>query len=119
MMFAGISMHTKTLIVRLQRAVSVVRYQNDILLPLVVPHIRANRGMMLAQDNASCHSACLTQQLLRAYNVRLLDWPTKSPDLNPIEHVWDLLKIRVKTGAQPALGLIHISSWGRKRHKYT
>ena len=39
MMFAGISMHTKTPIVRLQGAVNAVRYQNDILLPLVIPHI--------------------------------------------------------------------------------
>ena len=40
MMFAGISMHTKTPIVRLQGAVNAMRYQNDIFLPLVIPHIR-------------------------------------------------------------------------------
>ena len=31
----------------------------------------------------------------------VLSWPTKSPDLNPIEHVWDLLDRRVRARAIP------------------
>jgi transposase len=34
-------------------------------------------------------------------NVSVLPWPGKSPDFNPIEHVWDLLDRRVRARAIP------------------
>jgi transposase len=38
---------------------------------------------------------------LQDRNVSVLPWPTKSLDLNPIEHIWDLLDRRVRTRAIP------------------
>ena len=29
-------------------------------------------------------------------NIKLLEWPTQSPDLNPIENLWNLLDAKVE-----------------------
>ena len=38
----------------------------------------------------------IVQQFLQQNNVDHLDWPARSPDLSPIEHVWDILGQRVR-----------------------
>lgn len=58
------------------------------------------------QDNARPHTAMATLQLLQDNNVRTLDWPACSPDLNPIEHVWDEVDRRVRQRG-PHVDLAH------------
>ena len=47
-------------------------------------------------DNARPHLAAITRQFLVTNNVNVLDWPANSPDLIPIEQVWDELGCHVR-----------------------
>ncbi|GFU47163.1 transposable element Tcb2 transposase [Trichonephila clavipes] len=51
------------------------------------------RGKIFQQDNARPHTARVSQDFLRHFQT--LPWPSCSPDLSPVEHVWDKLKRQV------------------------
>ncbi len=63
--------------------------------PIVVPFIH-DHHLMLLHDNARPHVARICTQSLEAENIPVLAWPAYSPDMLPIEHVWDALDRRIR-----------------------
>ncbi|CDR00921.1 unnamed protein product, partial [Oncorhynchus mykiss] len=68
---------------------------------LMIPFLQAHPDMTLQHDNATSHTAHSVCDFLQDRNVSVLPWPAKSSDLNPIEHIWDLLDRRVRARAIP------------------
>jgi hypothetical protein len=60
--------------------------------PVIHGWIRLNPGQVLMHDNAPGHAASYTVQELRERGVTVIYWPPFSPDLNPIETIWNKMK---------------------------
>ena len=70
----------------------------------VVPNGR-HQNLTLQQDNARPHSARLTTTFLQQQNIDTLPWPPYSPDLSPIEHLWDLIDRGIRSRDPPPQNL--------------
>ena len=94
MVWGGISVRSHTELLVLNGTLTGQHYTNEVLQPVVLPFVQQHH-VVLQDDNARPHWAKIVQQLLQQNNVDHLDWPARSPDLSPIEHVWDILGQRV------------------------
>ena len=95
MVWGDISVRSRTELLVLNGTLTGQRYINEVLQPVVLPFVQQHH-VVLQDDNARPHRARIVQQFLQQNNVDHLDWPTRSPDLSPIEHVWDILGQRVR-----------------------
>ncbi|GFT32709.1 transposable element Tcb1 transposase [Trichonephila clavipes] len=69
-------------------------------------HVRLFRGAMRAEflfmdDNARPHRVNIADECLQSEYITRMDWPAYSPDLNPIDHVWDMLGRRIAARQPP------------------
>lgn len=101
MVWAGISMNGKTdLYVIENGTLTADRYCNEILDRFVRPYAGAvGPEFILMDDNARPHRARVTDAYLERETIDRMDWPARSPDLNPIEHAWDMLQHAISARA--------------------
>lgn len=68
----------------------------DILDEKLIQHMSLAECSVFQQDSAPCHVSKTSMKWFREKNIELLDWPGNSPDLNPIENLWRIVKKKVQ-----------------------
>ena len=64
----------------------------------LIPQMNAwgRESAIFQQDSAPCHTSRIVKQFFNDHSINVLPWPGNSPDMNPIETIWAILKRRLQ-----------------------
>ena len=93
-----------------------VQILEDELQQTLVDYGFTPEDIMFQQDNDPKHTGRKAKEWLRGHGFEVMVWPGQSPDLNPIEHLWFLLKRRLAEYPEPPKGRLEL--WERIQEEW-
>ena len=95
MVWGAIGYIMRSRLLRIEGNVNSNRYIMEVLQPEILSLLQATPHAIFQQDNVWPQVARIVKAFFQRRRVSLLPWPARSPDMSPIEHVWDMVDRRL------------------------